>query len=231
MSTPLENVQSDTISSNTPKDQVPSPVYIKCKVIVARHLFLSQDSQPIKPNPATARTKADGAKKKTSSGIPSLQLEPLQTKKAANAPASLSQDSQPTKIKPSYSQNKDRQVKKIGLLDSQACNWSLCKQKETKGKENAAHPAPKWKARERAANASRKPAGPRHCESWENKPKPKEGNGNPIREPETMLQPRPNHPWAWETNRRKGKSSMSTVQRVWIRCANTILFPRDLDFL
>jgi hypothetical protein len=100
MSTPLENVQSDTISSNTPKDQVPSPVYIKCKVIVARHLFLSQDSQPIKPNPATARTKADGAKKKTSSGIPSLQLEPLQTKKAANAPASLSQDSQPTKIKP-----------------------------------------------------------------------------------------------------------------------------------
>lgn len=112
MSTPLENVQSDTISSNTPKDQVPSPVYIKCKVIVARHLFLSQDSQPIKPNPATARTKADGSKKKTSSGIPSLQLEPLQTKKAANAPASLSQDSQPTKIKPSYSQNKDRQVKK-----------------------------------------------------------------------------------------------------------------------
>jgi hypothetical protein len=93
--------------------------------------------------PSHSQNKGRRSKKKTSSGIPSLQLEPLQTKKAANAPASLSQDSQPTKIKPSYSQNKDRQVKKIGLLDSQACNWSLCMQKETKGKENAAHPAPK----------------------------------------------------------------------------------------
>lgn len=145
MSTHLENVQSDPISSNTPKDQVPSLVYIKCKVIVARHLFLSQDSQPIKTKPSHSQKKGRRSKKKkkTSSGIPSLQMEPPQTKKTANAPASLSIDSQPTKIKPSYSRNKDRQIKKIGLLDSQACNWSLCKQKETKGKENAAHPAPK----------------------------------------------------------------------------------------
>lgn len=113
MSTHLENVQSDPISSNTPKDQVPSLVYIKCKVIVARHLFLSQDSQPIKTKPSHSQNKGRRSKKKkTSSGIPSLQMEPPQTKKTANAPASLSIDSQPTKIKPSYSRNKDRQIKK-----------------------------------------------------------------------------------------------------------------------